>query len=219
MQPAPPCPAPACWCQTWAPELLLCWQLWLGPSSVFCFVSFSLLVMLPSEIPKLPHRPTCERVSYCVETSPPPWLPTQHGSPSLTPLSLFVFYILPHLLLKRMSCFSGCLVSSACVHKLSGASCSPFKWSFDESVGAKMVSLSYSSAILGPPPHTMSIKQWRRREKELGQWIQTKLECGQLSLMKLFGARQIIKTKQNKTKKQTKKKIPELTERNWLSLR
>ena len=214
MQPSPPCAAPACWWQTWAPELLLCWQLWFGTSSVFCFVSFSLLVMLPSEIPKLPHRPTCERVSYCVETSPPPWLPTQHGSPSLTPVSLFVFYFLPQLLLKRMSCFSGCLVFSACVHKLSSASCSAFKRSFDESVGAKMVSLPYSSAILGPPPHTMSIKQWRRREKELGQWIQTKLECGQLSLMKLFGARQIIKTKQT-----NQKKHPELTERNWLSLR
>ena len=26
---------------------------------------------------KIPHKPTCERVSYCVETSPPSWLPQQ----------------------------------------------------------------------------------------------------------------------------------------------
>ena len=32
--------------------------------------------------------------------------------------SLFVFYILSYLLLKRMGCLSGCLVSSASVQKL-----------------------------------------------------------------------------------------------------
>ena len=38
---------------------------------------------------KTPHRPTCERVSYCVETSPS-WLPPQGRSPSLTILYLFL---------------------------------------------------------------------------------------------------------------------------------
>ena len=40
---------------------------------------------------KTPHRPTCERVSNCLETSP--WLPPQDGSPSLTLLFLFLSFI------------------------------------------------------------------------------------------------------------------------------
>jgi len=101
---------------------------------------------------KTPHRSTCERVSYCLETSPSQ-LPPQDGSQSLTLLSLFLsFNILSYLLLKRMGCLSGCLVSSTSIQKLFCGSCSAFKWSFDEFVGEKVVSLSYSSAILGPPP-------------------------------------------------------------------
>ena len=62
-------------------------------------------------------------------------------------ISLCVFYILPYLLLKRMGCPSGCLVSSAGIQKLFCRSCSAFKWFFDEFVGEIVVSLSYSSAI------------------------------------------------------------------------
>ena len=51
-----------------------------------------------------------------------------------------------------MGCRSGCLVSSASVQALFCGSCSAFKWSFDGSVGENVVSLSYSSAILGPAP-------------------------------------------------------------------
>ena len=56
------------------------------------------LVTLPSEIPKLPTDLTCERVSYCVETSPPSWLPPQDGSLSPNYLSFFLSlsFILPH---------------------------------------------------------------------------------------------------------------------------
>ena len=68
-------------------------------------------------------------------------------------VSLSVFYILSYLLLKRGGCLSGWLVSSASVQKLFCGSCSAFKWSFDKFVGEKAVSLSYSSAILGPPPY------------------------------------------------------------------
>ena len=62
-------------------------------------------------------------------------------------VSLFVFYILSYLLLKRMGCLSGCLVSSASVQKLFCGICSVFKWPFNEFVGEKMVSPSYSSSI------------------------------------------------------------------------
>ena len=50
-----------------------------------------------------------------------------------------------------MGCLSGCLMSSTSVQRLFRGSCSAFKWSFDEFVGEKVVSPSYSSTILGPP--------------------------------------------------------------------
>ena len=94
MQPMASCPAPACWWLTGASGLLLHWQLQFGRYSVFYLFIF-LLVMLPSEI--ISHRPTCDRVSYCLETSPPAWLPPQDGSPSLTLLFHFclLYFVLP----------------------------------------------------------------------------------------------------------------------------
>ena len=66
-------------------------------------------------------------------------------------LSLFVFYIFSYLLSKTMGCFSECLMSSAGIQKLFCGIYSAFKCSFDEFVGEKVVSPSYSSTILGPP--------------------------------------------------------------------
>ena len=66
-------------------------------------------------------------------------------------VSLFVFYIFPYLLSKRMDCFFGCLMSFAGIQKLFCGIYSAFKCSFDEFVGEKVVSPSYSSAILGLP--------------------------------------------------------------------
>ena len=51
-----------------------------------------------------------------------------------------------------MGCFSGCLMSSASIQKLFCGVYSAFKCSFDEFVGEKVFSLSYSSAVLAPPP-------------------------------------------------------------------
>ena len=59
-----------------------------------------------------------------------------------------------------MGCLSGYLVSSASIQKLVFGVFSVFKWSFNEFVGEKVVSPSYSSAILGPHPHS-SILAWR----------------------------------------------------------
>ena len=61
--------------------------------------------------------------------------------------SLFVFYILSYLLLKRTGCLSGCLVSSSSFQKLFCEICSAFKWPFDEFVGEKVVSPSYSAIL------------------------------------------------------------------------
>ena len=66
-------------------------------------------------------------------------------------VSLFIFCIFSYLLSKTMGCFSGCLMSSASVQKLFCGIYSAFKCSFDEFVGEKVVSLSYSSAVLGLP--------------------------------------------------------------------
>ena len=61
------------------------------------------------------------------------------------------------LLLKTMGCFSGCLMSSATIQKLFCGIYSAFKCSFDEFVGEKVVSPSYSSAILAPPVTTFKL--------------------------------------------------------------
>ena len=56
-----------------------------------------------------------------------------------------------YLLSKTMGCFSRCLMSSAGIQKLFCGIYSVFKCSFDGFVGEKVVSLSYSSTILGLP--------------------------------------------------------------------
>ena len=66
-------------------------------------------------------------------------------------VSLFIFYILSYLHSKTMGCLCARLVSSTSVQKLFCGIFSAFKCSFSEFVGEKVVSLSYSSAILGLP--------------------------------------------------------------------
>jgi len=100
---------------------------------------------------KVRHRLGSESVSWCLETSLFLKLPSWDGAPSLPLLSLFfVFYIFSYLLSKTMGCFSGCLMSSASIQKLFCGIYSAFKCSFDEFVGEKVFSLSYSSTILAP---------------------------------------------------------------------
>ena len=128
----------------WAASLLDLWVLFI--------YLFFLLVMLPSEILRL-------TTDLPVRVFPGVWKPLSFlrllsldGSLSLPLLSLFIFYILSYLLLKTMGYLSGCLMSCASIQKLFCGICSAFKCSFDEFVGEKVVSPSYSSAILGPPP-------------------------------------------------------------------
>ena len=68
-------------------------------------------------------------------------------------VSFFFLYIFSCLFLKSMICFSGCLMSTASIQKLFCGVCSALKCCFDEFVREKVVSPSYSSAILGPPLH------------------------------------------------------------------
>ena len=117
------------------------------------FVSFfPLLVMLSSEIPKIPRNPLVRGFpdvgNFSSFTTPfPGWVSVPNSF-----VSLFVFYILSCLLLKKMGCLSGCLVSCTRVQKLLCGNCSEFKWPFGEFVGEKVVSPSYSSTIFGLPP-------------------------------------------------------------------
>ena len=111
--------------------------------------------MLPSEIPRLPTDPP-------VRMFPGIWklclfkdsLPI---SISTSFVSLFIFYILSYLLLKTMGCLSGCLMSSVSIQKLFCGICSAFKCSFNEFVGEKVVSPSYSSTISGPLPSVSTL--------------------------------------------------------------
>ena len=99
---------------------------------------------------KARHRLSSESVSWCLETSL--FFKTPFPRPSSIPtsfVSLFVFYIFSYLLSKTIGCFSGCLMSSAGIQKLFYGIYSVFKCSFDEFVGEKVISLSYSSTILG----------------------------------------------------------------------
>ena len=110
--------------------------------------------MLPSVLPRL-ATDSAVRVSWCLGTSilkiPFPGrssLPTSF-------VSFFIFYIFSYLILKTMICFSGCLMSSASIQKFFCEVYSALKCSFDEFVREKVVSPSYFSAILGPPPIVM----------------------------------------------------------------
>ena len=104
---------------------------------------------------KAQHRLSSKNVSWCLETSLFLKLSSQDGAPSLPLLSLsFLSYIFPTSFSKTMGCFSGCLMSSASIQLFWGFY-SAFECSFDEFVGEKVISPSYSSTILGPPLNKM----------------------------------------------------------------
>ena len=148
-QPMLPCPGPTHCCQMWTSELLLHKYSWLGTYSMGFFF-FQLCYPLRSQSSPLtcPWEGFLLCVNFSFFTPPSPgWVSVPKSF-----VSVFVFYILSYLLLKRLGCLSGCLVSSTSIQKLFCRSCSTFKWSFDEFEGNKVVSLAYSSAALGPPP-------------------------------------------------------------------
>ena len=133
-----------------ASALLLCWGSyhWARNLWVLIIYLFFLLVMLPSVVPRLATDTT-------VRVFPGVWKPLFFKTPFLgwssVPTSfvfLFIFYIFSYLLLKTVGCFSGCLISSSSIQKLFCGIYSAFRCSFDEFVGAKVLSLSYSSAVL-----------------------------------------------------------------------
>ena len=143
-----------------ASVLLFCWgsYCWACNLLVLIIYLFFLPVMLPSVFPRL-------ATDSAGRVFPGVWKPLFLRVPSrdgiLFPgqsslptsfVSFSIFYIFSYLFLKTMICFSGCLMSSASIQKLFCGVCSALKCSFEEFVREKVVSSSYSSAILGPPP-------------------------------------------------------------------
>ena len=130
---------------------------WACNLLVLIIYLFFLPVMLPSVLPRLATdlarrvfpgvwKPLFLRFPSWDGIPFPGWssLPTSF-------VSFFIFYIFSYLFLKTMICFSGFLMSSASIQLFCGV-CSVLKCSFDEFLGEKVVSPSYSSAILAPPP-------------------------------------------------------------------
>ena len=80
--------------------------------------------------------------------------------PSLFCLSFYLLYFFSLPPFEDNGCLSGCLMSSVSIQKLFCGICSASKCSFDEFVGEKVVSPSYSSAILGPPLNYIPFKHY-----------------------------------------------------------
>ena len=97
---------------------------------------------------------------------------------SLPLVSLFLSFIFfSYLLSKTMGYFSGCLMSSASIQKLFCGIYSVFKCSFDEFVGGKVISPSYSSTILGPPASFILIGVHKMYAKTKKSQRVRKLHC------------------------------------------
>ena len=160
MQPVPPCPAPTCQWWMQASALLLCQGSYHWACNLWVLIIyFSSLLCCPLCF-QGSAKIWIEKVSWCLETSLFLRLPSRDGTPSLPLSSLFfclLYFFLPPF--EDLGCFSGCLMSSAGIQKLFCGIYSMFKCSFDEFVGEKMFSPSYSSTILAPP-QLFYFKRW-----------------------------------------------------------
>ena len=147
MQPVPPCSAPTCWWWLWALGVAIK-HLWV------LFIYFSSQLGCPLRFQNSPQ--TCRWECFLVFGNLSSFKTPFQGWISIPTffVSLSIFYILSYLLSKTMGCLSGWLISSASIQKLFCGVCSAFKCSFDEFVGEKVVSPSYSSTILAPFLHT-----------------------------------------------------------------
>jgi len=117
MQPTPPCSAPANSWWTQASGLLLCWELWLDTYSVGCFFFFFFLLQLCCPLIFQNSPQTSQWEGFLVFRNFSSFTSSSPVRVSILNsfVSLFVFYVLFYLPSKRISCLSGCLVSSASI--------------------------------------------------------------------------------------------------------
>ena len=133
---------------------------WAHILRVLIMYLFFLLVMLPSEVPRLttdsPVRvfPGIWKL-LSFKTPFPGWI-----SVLASFVSLFIFYIFSYLLWRQWAAFLGAWCSLPEFRSWFCGIYSAFKCSFDEFVGEKVVSLSYSSTVLGPPLHWLYRLIW-----------------------------------------------------------
>ena len=157
IQPVPPCSAPA-----------RCWRM---RATGLPRVNFGFFFFFPSRLCCPPRFQNSPQARWWEG-----FLVLGNFSPFMTPslgrvsnpnsfFSLFVFYILSYLLLKRTGCLSGCLVSSSSFQKLFCEICSAFKWPFDEFVGEKVVSPSYSAILATSETILSSLGNFRNLAK------------------------------------------------------
>ena len=172
MQPAPPCSAPACWWQTRESGLLLRWELQLGNNMWVLFIYFFLLIMLPSEIPKLPTDPPVRGFpGVCKLLLLQDSLPGMGLHPQLFCLSFYLLYfVLPPFKDNMLT-----LSVPGILHQHSEVvlwNLLSVQISFNEFVGEKVVLPSYSSGILGLLPaksiylHTVCLFSYDNRNVE-----------------------------------------------------
>ena len=98
--------------------------------------------------------------------------PSRDGAPSLPPLSPFSSFIFfPTCFWRQWSAFLGAWCPLPAFRSLFCGICSSLKCSFDEFVREKVVSLSYSPTILGPPPPTCKfLQRWNLISVEMFFW-------------------------------------------------
>ena len=145
-----------------ASALLLRWGSYRRACNVRVLIVclFFLPVMLPSVLPRL-------GTDLAVRRFPGVW--------KLRPSLFCLFFCLLYFFLppfKELGCFSGCLMSSAGIQKLFCGIYSAFKCSFDEFVGEKVLSPSYTSATLAPPQYTSIVeKKLKKPNYGYNKWI------------------------------------------------
>ena len=141
---------------------------WVSREACQAGEGWSALILCASISPLCPLHPCCSALLRGSEASPPPAPPSLpvkglpsvwklfllHSSfPEVQVLSLlfclcFFFFLLPYPGTWGVSCLWGSLRSSASVQKVFCRSCSTCRCISDVFVGRKVISTSYSSAIL-----------------------------------------------------------------------
>ena len=129
---------------------------------------------------------TSEGLSECMEIFPPSQLPLRGTCPIPIPLSLFHLFLLCYPIRWRLACIFGSLRSSASIQQVFFRRSSTCRYVFDVFVVRKLISTSYSSAILKIPPQVFYVLELQV------QFTMLSKGCTRHSTMVLFLSTQFI---------------------------